>query len=88
MTRAPVRHLVSVWNPSYAKNAMEEHLAVLLDLAKRHDAEEIAFEEVYVWWGKVRSPNRQTPQAHADEIREIGRALESDDAPEDRKSVV
>jgi len=29
------RHFVDVWNPSYASNAMEAHLAVLLDVAQQ-----------------------------------------------------
>ena len=32
------RHFVDVWNPSYASDAMEAHLAVLLGAAKRFDA--------------------------------------------------
>lgn len=35
-------HLVSVWNPSCAHDAMEEHLAVLLGLAKKLDATSLA----------------------------------------------
>lgn len=47
------RHLVDVWNPSYASNAMEAHLAVLLDAVRRFDAGELeADEEIYVWWGR------------------------------------
>ena len=33
-------HLVTVWNPSYAQDAMDEHLAVLIDWAGRAQAEE------------------------------------------------
>lgn len=61
---------------------MEEHLAVLLDFAKREADRQVAVEDVYVWWGKVRSANRQTPQAHKDEIRLVGRTLDADDPPE------
>ena len=43
------RHLVTVWNPSYAEDAMEQHLAVLLERAKPRP------DDAYVWWGKVRS---------------------------------
>jgi len=66
------RHLVAVWNPSYESNAMEEHLRILLDFAQRFDREEITENDVYVWWGKVRSPNRQQRQAHQDDIRALG----------------
>ena len=31
-------HLVTVWNPSYASDAMDEHLAVLIDCAGRAQA--------------------------------------------------
>lgn len=72
-------HLLTVWNPAYARNAMEEHLAILLDWAARHDAGTAGDDDLYVWWGKVRSQNRQTPQAHADEIRAIGRTLAASD---------
>ena len=34
------RHLVTVWNPSYAQDAMDEHLAVLIDWAGRAQAGE------------------------------------------------
>ena len=82
MPARATRHLLTVWNPAYAHNAMEEHLAILLDWAGRYDKEAAEVEELYVWWGKVRSPNRQTPQAHADEIRAIGRSLQGPDAVE------
>ena len=53
------RHLVSVWNPSYEADAMDQHLSVLLANATRFRKEECSEEEVYVWWGKIRSANRQ-----------------------------
>ena len=31
-------------------------------------AREAEDEDVYVWWGKIRSPNRQQPMPHLDEI--------------------
>jgi hypothetical protein len=58
-------HLVTVWNPAYALDAMESHVQRLLELARTHDGDE---DEVYVWWGKIRSSNRQQPLAHLDEI--------------------
>ncbi len=68
-------HLVTVWNPSYAVNAMEQHLAVLLDLADHVDRDALSEDALYVWWGKVRSPNRQAPQAHLDELRAVAREI-------------
>lgn len=75
MTPVPERHFVSVWNPSYATDAMESHLEVLMLLARAYDAQEIGDDELYVWWGKVRSQNRQTQQAHLDEARQVAKEL-------------
>ena len=69
------RHLVTVWNPSYADDAMEQHLAVLLDRARNKT---LSPDDHYVWWGKVRSENRLQPQGHQDDILAIGRAIEAD----------
>ena len=69
------RHLVSVWNPSYAINAMEEHLAILLAMAKAYDTDQVTVDQLYVWWGKVRSSNRQQRLAHESEIEELSREL-------------
>lgn len=63
------RHLVAVWNPSYSASAMDEHLAVLLEWARQFEDNVVGGEDLYVWWGKVRSPNRQRPQENAAEIR-------------------
>jgi hypothetical protein len=71
------RHLVTVWNPSYAVNAMEQHLAVLLEMARRYEADEIGADQLYVWWGKVRSPNRQAPQANIKELQSLARSVEA-----------
>jgi hypothetical protein len=65
-------HLVTVWNPSYAADAMEQHLGLLLGLAAGYEKGTVSDEKLYVWWGKVRSPNRQGPQANVEEIRRIG----------------
>jgi hypothetical protein len=34
MTRT--HHLLSVWNPAYAVDAMDAHVSVLVELARRH----------------------------------------------------
>ena len=65
----PTRHLVAVWNPSYAASAMDEHLALLLEWAQRYDAKKATDDDLYVWWGKVRSANRQKPQENIPDIR-------------------
>lgn len=82
MTGAARRHLVTVWNPSYAKDAMEEHLAVLLGWAQRVESGEAGIDDRYVWWGKVHSRNRQTPQAHRDDIRKLDDALDDEGGEE------
>lgn len=64
----PIRHLVSVWNPSYAADAMDAHLDVLLSWAERQGQGGVKAEDVYVWWAKVRSPNRQQPLPHRTDI--------------------
>jgi len=73
------RHLLTVWNPSYAKAGVDDHLAVLL----RH-ARDDSKSEPYVWWGKVRSPNRRLdqPMPHDDDIDEISLELQYDPARE------
>jgi hypothetical protein len=73
-------NLVSVWNPSYAIDAMEEHLAILLREASAAGDDVLESESVYVWWGKVRSPNRQQPQANLGDIRRLATRLESEEA--------
>jgi hypothetical protein len=75
-------HLVTVWNPSYAVDAMEQHLSLLLRLAGEFEKRAIGKDALYVWWGKVRSPNRQGPQANADDIRRIGRELAAEERDE------
>jgi len=62
------RHLVAVWNPTVAADAMEGHIEVLLEMARRLREAGGAADEVYVWWGRVRSPNRQGPLPHLAEV--------------------
>ncbi len=67
-------HLLALWNPAYATSAMERHLETLLDRMRRYRADEISADDVYVWWGKVRSPHREGTLPHLDRIC----ALEAD----------
>ena len=76
----PARHLVSVWNPTYAADAMESTVAMLLDLVRLHRKDEIDEEDVYVWWGKVKSSNRQQPMPHLQEILAMDAELSSGDS--------
>lgn len=76
------RHLVGVWNPSYGADAMDAHVALLLRHARAYRAGELHEDEVYVWWGKLRSPRRQSPLPHLADILALDDALGTDDADE------
>ena len=80
----PHRHLVGVWNPSYEADAMDAHVRILLDAARERREGKRDDDDVYVWWGKVRSPNRQKPLPHLKEILAIDDVLasENDEEPE------
>jgi hypothetical protein len=78
---APTRHLVTVWNPSYA-NAMDETIQLLLDRARDFRAGKIREEDdVFVWWGKIRSGHRQTKLPHLDEVLAIEADIDSETDP-------
>jgi hypothetical protein len=62
------RHLVTVWNPSYGADVMESHIMLLRERARRMRQGEEEDENVYVWWGKIRSSHRQQALPHIDEI--------------------
>jgi len=61
-------HLVTLWNPSYAADAMDEHLRMLLDWAGRWQRGEAESDEVYVWWGRIRSSRRKEALPHGEAI--------------------
>jgi hypothetical protein len=62
------RHLLAVWSPIVDANAMEQHLRILQDAARQYHNGRLSADDVYVWWGKLRSPNRQVPLPHLDAI--------------------
>ena len=62
------RHLLGVWNPSYASDAMDAHLRVLLNNIAGFRAGKVKEEDVHVWWGKVKSKNRLEQLPHLAEI--------------------
>ena len=62
------RHLLGVWNPAYAIDAMDAHLRVLLDSIAGFRAGKLKEEDVHVWWGKVKSKNRLDVLPHLDQI--------------------
>ena len=71
------RHLVGVWNPAYARDPMDEHLRILAEWNDRFHHGEVDAEEVFVWWPRLRSPNRRQPLPHIDDILAIGDQIES-----------
>jgi hypothetical protein len=77
------RHLLGVWNPSYEADAMDAHVAVLLRQARaaREKGDDDG-DDVYVWWGKLRSPYRQAPLPHLPEILALDDTLSRDDGAE------
>lgn len=81
MTTTAPRHLVTVWNPAYSADALEAHLRVLLDWDARATAN--TADDVYVWWGKVRSSQRQQSMPHLTDIIALGADAESD--PDDAR---
>lgn len=72
------RHLVSVWNPAYAVDAMDAHVAVLVERARAHRRGQIAEEEVHVWWGRVRSERRQAELPHLPDVLELDAQIEAE----------
>src|SRR5689334_7164279 len=78
------RHLVGVWNPTYEADAIQAHVEILVAAARQLREGKRSDDDVYVWWGKVRSSNRQQPLPHLDEILAIDDVLGAtdDDAPE------
>ena len=72
-------HLLGVWNPSYDADAMDAHVALLLHHARAFRAGQLDEDDVYVWWGKLRSPYRQAPLPHLTDILALDTALSADD---------
>lgn len=62
------RHLLAVWNPSYTRDVMDQHLGILLEWADRWTRGEAGAEDVYVWWAKLRSPRREEELPHLDDV--------------------
>ncbi len=58
------RHLLALWSPSYSGDALDAHLDVLLKWAGEHAAGRAESDDVYVWWAKIRSQNRDGRLPH------------------------
>ncbi len=71
------RHLVAVWNPTYAIDAMDEHLRILLEWFERFRKKEADWDEVYVWWARLRSANRLEPLPHMDDVLALRAQIET-----------
>lgn len=69
-------HLLSVWNPSYEADALQLHLEVLLQRMQAFRSGKADADEAYVWWGKVRSSNRQQPLPHLADVIALDPPLE------------
>lgn len=71
------RHLFTVWNPSYSADPMDQHLGILLGWADRYRRGVAERDDVYVWWAKIRSPNRDGALPHHDDVLDIQRQIEA-----------
>jgi hypothetical protein len=71
------RHLLTVWNPSYAADPLDDHLRILLRWAELYRKGDCDYEEVYVWWAKLRSLNRKpTELPHHDDVLALQAQME------------
>ncbi|HEV2643427.1 MAG TPA: hypothetical protein VGT98_12000, partial [Candidatus Elarobacter sp.] len=77
----PTRHLLAVWNPSYASDAMDATLDLLRTAAAGYRDGAHDEEHVFVWWGKVRSSNRQQALPHLEAVLALDEQLHGDDGP-------
>lgn len=77
-------HLFTVWNPTYEADALQLHLEVLLATMREAREGTREHDDVFVWWGKVRSVNRQAPLPHLGDVLAVDAQIETDDtdAPE------
>lgn len=72
----PPRHLLTLWNPSYSDDALDTHLQILLEQARAARRGEVDRDDVYVWWGKIRSRNRDGRLPHHDDVVAIDQQLQ------------
>ena len=77
MATSPPQHLVAVWNPSYANDPMDEHLRILAEWNERFHRGEADADDVYVWWPRLRSPNRKQQLPHLEDILALGKQIEA-----------
>jgi hypothetical protein len=58
---------------------MEQHLRVLQDAARKYRSGKLGAEQVYVWWGKLRSENRTLPLPHLTQVLALETEVARDD---------
>ena len=76
------RHLVAAWDPTRAADTMGAHAEILLRQARRFRAGDADEDDVFVWWGKIRSPNRLQPLPHLADVLALDGELGGDEGPE------
>lgn len=74
---AAPRHLLTVWNPAYASDALDEHLRILIAWEKKYRAGDVDQEDVYVWWAKLHSTSRDGALPHRHEITSIQQQIDA-----------
>ncbi|HJP58891.1 MAG TPA: hypothetical protein VJ865_02795 [Gemmatimonadaceae bacterium] len=74
-----MHHLVAVWNPAYGGDIVESHIRILRDFAEKFRAKQVEEDDVYVWWGKIRSSHRLQPLPHIDKILALENELTSEE---------
>lgn len=72
----PTHHLLTLWNPSYSDDALDTHLQILLEQAGAASRGDVDRDDVYVWWGKIRSRNRDGLLPHHDDVVAIDRQVQ------------
>ena len=85
MDDTKTQHLVGVWNPAYGNDVMESHILLLRDKAQRFRGGDDEEDEVYVWWGKIRSSRRQEALPHIHDILSIEKELGDNDGDAQRE---
>lgn len=78
-----VHHLVSVWDPSRGpEDAMLASLRILLDARRRERDGDVSDDDVFVWWGKIRSPHRLQPLEQLPRILALDELLRGESGPD------
>ena len=83
--RQTPRHLVGVWNPSYGADVMESHIMLLRERARRFRDGQENEDDVYVWWGKIRSSRRQSALPHIVDVLALESELGEADGDAERE---